>query len=199
MGELPIKPKPPLTHTRINSQGFLEIIDLHTGNILCVQRQPGDDFLQAKFDNLMQIETPQGMVWIDRSIDPGRVFLANSVKYSLSWGYLLAEHLVNGSSLSRACASLQLPYGLVCRWKSEFPEFRAILDDAKRDRAESFHDEIIDTARATTHITEKPDKIKIDALKWAAEKGDPDKFGQRTKLVGDPTQPISFQIGRAHV
>jgi hypothetical protein len=196
----PAPPRKPPTLTRVNRQGLIEIIDLTTGKVLCVQRQPGDDFLQAKFDNLTRIETPEGPVWIEKGIDPSRVALSPKIAYSPAWADLIAEKMVNGveegkggASLLKACQSVGLPYSLVCRWRREFSEFRAIIDEARKDRAEAFHDEIVDTARVQAE-GDKHAKVHIDALKWAAEKGDPEKFGSKTKLQLDSNAPVAFLI-----
>jgi len=70
------------------------------------------------------------------------------------------------------------PKHIIYQWKRKQPDFRKQLIAAKEDRAEYFHDELIDEARSITHKSEAPvAKVKIDALKWAAERGNPKEYG----------------------
>jgi hypothetical protein len=187
------KPKPPLTATRVNNQGLIEVVDLHTGAILCIQKEPRDDFLQGKFDNLQKIETPQGTVWIERGIDPARLFYRPQQPYSASWADLLALRMVeHKETLPRACKALDLPYYLVTRWRREHPEFNDTLQQARRDLAEHFQEEALETARTTTSATSGPNKLKVETLKWAAEKADPEQFGQKLKV--DAKHEHSVQV-----
>lgn len=177
------KPRIPLTATRVNPQGLIEVVDLHTGQVLCIQKEPRDDFLQGKFDNLQRIDTPQGTVWIERGIDPAKVFLTAPQPYSAAWADLLALRMVeHKETLPRACKALDLPYYLVTRWRREHPEFNATLQNARKDLAEHYQEEALDTARKATSATSGPSKLKVETLKWAAEKADPDQFGQKLKV-----------------
>ena len=44
---------------------------------------------------------------------------------------------------------------------------------------------------ARTHAAPKE---KISALQWAAEKGNAERFGTKTKIVGDKNAPVVFVI-----
>jgi hypothetical protein len=37
-------------------------------------------------------------------------------------------------------------------------------------------------------------RLKVDVHKWAAGVNDPENYGNKTKIIGDPNQPISFVI-----
>jgi hypothetical protein len=194
------QPKPPATVTRTNPQGLIEIIDMHTGRILCIQREPHEEFLQNKFDNLTKVETPEGVVWIERGIDPHKVLFRNAQAYSPGWADIIANTMLEqtklgkSSSLSEACRILGLPYPLVCRWRREFPEFASSLEQARKDRAELLADEALDQAREVTADTAKPTAIKVAALQWEAERSDQDRFGTKKKVDHEHKGSVTYVL-----
>ncbi len=72
--------------------------------------------------------------------------------------------------------------------------FKKDMAVARRFRAEAFHDKIIETAENVTEDEIGSAKVKLDAYKWAAGVNDPDTFGNRTKVVGDPNSPIAIVV-----
>lgn len=184
----------PPTQTRVNKQGLVEIIDLTTGKVLCVEQTPTDRYLKNKFDELTRIETPHGVVYIDRNINPQNVLMQSEPAYALGWAELLANDLVEGLSLPSACASHRLPYGLVKRWERLHPDFALLLEHARKDRAEQRAEKALQIAMATTHNSAKADKLKIDTLHHAAEKDDPERYGKREKLDITETKTTTFII-----
>lgn len=88
-----------------------------------------------------------------------------------------------------ACEELGVPYSIVKKWERESPEFKESLALARKDGAEYSHGKILELAR-----TRGDAKTEIEALKWSAEKNDPERFGNKTKLVGDTSAPITFVI-----
>lgn len=184
---LPEKPELPPTFTRINSRGLIEVLDLHTGRILCVQSTPLD-LLQAKSERLTKIMTPQGPVWIEKGINFDIVNHLVLVPYSKHLGDLICQYIVEGDPLKVAVKKINLQYSDVMRWQRENADFKAALDQARKDRTEAHHDEILQIAK------EAPLKTQIEVLQWSAEKNNPEKFGNKTKVVGDPHAPVVFQI-----
>lgn len=183
-----LPPKAPPTATRINDQGLVEVVDLFTGKVVAVQSSPNDDFLTARFDNLVEIETPDGQkVWIEKHLDPGRILrhIASQKKtkatsqFSLAWGQLLAGHLLDGDTLTRACVHTGLRLSTVKRWMLESADFKAIIDQAKVMRAETLQDEALDAAR---HHQKNEPKLHVDTLMKQAALADPEQFNPKTKV-----------------
>lgn len=91
-------PKPPPTVQRINNSGLVEIVDIHTGKVLCIQPTPNDDYLHNRFENLVKIDTPDGPVYIERHLDPNRVLKKHSrqshPQFSLAWAELVVAELL---------------------------------------------------------------------------------------------------------
>jgi hypothetical protein len=183
---LPTKPE----HiARTNSRGLIEIVDINTGRVLCVQAS-SDDLLQDKWERLTRIDTPEGPVWIEKGLDLDLALKVKGIPYSRTVSDLLCEKVVNGQTLVGACKDMNLDYSLICRWRREHTEFREALDQAKKDRAEWLHDEMLDRARhartsARTHI---------EALQWAAEKADPAAFAPKALEKGGMQGNITFVI-----
>jgi hypothetical protein len=182
------KVTPPQTMARTNSEGLIEIVCLHTGRVLCVQSSL-KDLLNTRMEDLVRFETPEGPVYLERGIGPAYLRRMNQKRFSAIHADLICEKITQGRTLLKACEDLNLDYATICRWKREHPAFANSLEDAKRDRAEAFHDEAIDTS-----IGSFDPKLKVETLKWAAEKGNAEKFGNKTKIVGDPNAPLSFII-----
>jgi hypothetical protein len=196
------RPAPPLTKARINSQGLIELVNLHTGEVLCVQRDPNDDWLTKRFDNLVAIDTPQGRVWIEKTLDPSRVFLSKKQKiaYSQFWADLIANNMINDNmTFIKASEALGLPFSTVAEWRRRYPEFATILENAKKDQAEKYADEAITTARDLANQPNSKDKtpaasLKVKTLQWAAEKADPNQYGQRVNIQADVKQTVHVRL-----
>lgn len=171
------KPTPPTTKARINDQGLIELVDLYTGRVIAIQRKPDDDLLRNHFDNLIRIETPEGPVWIEKSIDPAKVLKRKHPKYSKFWADLVAGEILNGKTIGEALATHHLDFATHTYWKNTQTEYRTIIDEAKRARAELFADEALVNARSPS-----PNKTRINHLQWQAEKADPDQYGQKQKM-----------------
>jgi hypothetical protein len=66
-------------------------------------------------------------------------------------------------------------------WARKHPDFGDALKNAREDRAEYYHDKVIETVEA---LKEKDDvpvvKEQVAAYKWAAEKGNPNRYGKST-------------------
>ncbi len=79
-------------------------------------------------------------------------------------------------------------------WMAKNEEFKEMVDRARRIRAESLHDEIIGMIRDDSKMEDKVDiervKTKMAGLKWAAEKGDPEKYGNKSSGTTGPAQII---------
>lgn len=184
-----IKPELPPTYSRINKQGLLELIDLRSGRVICVQHSI-EDLAQKKWDRLVRVDTPQGPVWLEKGLQFDKIAKSTQLPYSQVLASLICQKITEGATLVGACRELNLDYSTVCQWKRTHSEFKEMLHDARIDRAEFLHDEVIDEARASLDR-----KTKIETLKWGAEKGDPEKYGTKTKIIGDKNAPVQFVIG----
>lgn len=85
-------------------------------------------------------------------------------------------------------------YGTYIRWKSRYPDFKKMMEEAEKMRAERYVAEIEHVADHVDAGNSKAAKVRLDALKHLAAVHDPDRFGNRTKLVGDRNAPITFNV-----
>jgi len=74
---------------------------------------------------------------------------------------------------------------LINAWKRAHPDFRKALEEAAADRAEFYHDR---AAEEVDKVEEKEDvyvgKFKFDSYMKLAEKNNPEKYGNQTKITG---------------
>lgn len=70
------------------------------------------------------------------------------------------------------------PASSLFRWIAMHPDFREAVEQARLDRAEVFHDKAIQAAEEVDNKDDVPAaRLKIDTYKWAAEKGNKDRYG----------------------
>ena len=77
----------------------------------------------------------------------------------------------------------------ILRWTSSQKKEMKVIHDrysrAQTARAAAWAEEIVDTGRKSTIVTAHADRVKIEALKWAAARADPNKFGDRQQISLD--------------
>lgn len=115
------------------------------------------------------------------------------------WPYMeamaleITRRVAEGEQMKKICSSEGMPpFYIVMKWIAKYPDFKAMLAEARRFRAEVFHDEIMDIKDNVDEDTSKSMKVKFDALKHLAAVNDPENFGARQKIVGDANAPVSF-------
>lgn len=111
----------------------------------------------------------------------------------------ICDRLANGQSLRTICKSDEMPNkSTIMRWLHSNDSFRDQYARARNDQAQHYADEIIDIAddsvndymvnddgvETVDHEAIQRSKLRIDSRKWVASKLLPQKYGDRTKLVG---------------
>ena len=123
----------------------------------------------------------------------------NEWKYSLPFAEIICQKIREGNSYTKITKMQGFPSASVLvRWRVQHPEFQTMLEEARKDRAEFHHDEILDIAEEA-HKVEDPRmiqayKLQVDALKWSAERNNPERYGNQVKISGDKDNPITFFI-----
>lgn len=177
-------PRPPPTITRVNNQGLVEVVDLFTGKVLCVQSSGNtDDYIKSKFDNLVEIDTEQGKVFIERTLDPRLLSIGKDHRrkpqFSLTWAELLYGLIVEGHTLTHACLKLDLPLAMVNRWRKQDADFEAIIAAAKLARAETLQDEALTVAR--DHSAKRPD-LHVHTAMEQSRLSDPAQYNPKNQV-----------------
>lgn len=196
------------THAFRNPEtGLIEILDLKTGQVVGVQKDPTDLFKKRQ-DLMVQVATPQGLVWMQKGLNPDHLGTrgpAASWPYSEVMADLICQKIAEGAYITKIGEEPGFPpYSVICRWRRESDDFKERLDMAYKDRAEFFHDKALQEAereyyewdpkandyrrdkngdrvpRPPSAESTQQAKMRFQALTWAAEKGSPERFGNRT-------------------
>lgn len=86
------------------------------------------------------------------------------------------------------------PRYIIFNWYLKNDSFKELVDEARRIRADSYHDKLAKLAKTVKNDTARADKVKADIYKHLMAVNDRDRFGSQTKVVGDPDAPISFVV-----
>lgn len=106
-------------------------------------------------------------------------------RYTPVLGRLICQEVAKGRPLTRLGESDKFPpFQVIQYWRRMYPDFDEAINLARRDRAEYYHDKVMDSAeRLESGVMDKDQvnatKAAIDAYKWGAERNDPDTFGTK--------------------
>lgn len=107
-------------------------------------------------------------------------------------------HIANGKSIAALAAQLGMDRAYVSRQINGKPEYRKLLDEARRESAEVMAEDTLEIADA---LAIKPDltsqdvaaaKQRIDTRKWFSAINHPDRFAPKDKA-------ITINIGDLHL
>lgn len=183
---------------RVNSDGILEGIN-PDGSIAWRQNANKSSWaMAARNDHRMSSRTfrvtMEDGTEVDLPYDPKII-----KHHALIFPYVeeiameIVRRVAEGDTLKKICSTAGIPpYYIVAKWQIDVPGFKAMLAEARKIRAEMFHDEIVDVKDDVEEDTSKSAKVKLDALKHLAAVNDPDTFGSKTKITGDPNAPLNF-------
>jgi transposase-like protein len=108
---------------------------------------------------------------------------------------LIVAEYVGGKTLKQIAESVAVSYSTLLRWSKQHDVFRRELQAARETRALHFEEEALEAAVGAHTKDDVPAaRLKFDAFTWAAEKSDPAKYGKRTTLTGDASNPIQFLV-----
>jgi len=114
-----------------------------------------------------------------------------SFKFNLETASLMCQHIREGRTLKSIGDDVEFPsLQVIHYWRRTNATFDAELKLARKDRAEYYHDKVLDIANT---ITDKEDipvaRFQTDQYKWAAEKGDPASYGNKIEHSGSNIAP----------
>ena len=107
---------------------------------------------------------------------------------------ILALYLEGCSLLSISKKPGFPSYATMSDWKVKHPSFRLGLEQLRKFRGQHFEEKAVELAEEAKEYNVASSKLKVDTYKWAAEVSDPEVYGKKTKLIGDPNAPVSFII-----
>lgn len=185
---------PENTYAHLNEDGEMEIIDIFTGNVVAVQKSR-EDILFGNAERMVLQVMPDGQrVHVERTL--GEKPSINRYRYSDLQGTAIAHLIADGKTVREISRLPGFPPVQIIRsWRRHNSEFEELIQIAKKDRAEYFQEKALD---AVANVQSKDDasaaKVKLEAYRWAASVDDPDTFGNKTKISGDPNAPLTLMI-----
>lgn len=117
------------------------------------------------------------MISEERSMD--KIF--KDYVYTPQAGMIICEAIRSGMTLAQMANNPKFPStAAIYYWKSKYKDFSIRFENAFRERGDYFHDKAIEIALDTSTKDEATiNKLKVDTLKWAAERADPEKYGTK--------------------
>lgn len=151
------------------------------------------------FKNFMPVKNKNGKtVYVPKGTD---LFLVHN--YPDDYNYIGSNHdlqeiilveVANGKTVTKVAEDLEIPFSIILDFSRRNEDFGDRLNEARRYRAESYHDKIANIADVVDEGTSKSAKVKTEIYKHLMAVGDRDRFGSQQKIVGDPNQPVTFLV-----
>lgn len=95
----------------------------------------------------------------------------------------ICERIADGESLREICKDAHMPSRSTVRmWKSASPEFSAQYAHAREEQGDVYAERVIEEALTADDAAKG--RLRMDALKWAASKLAPKKYGDKVALTG---------------
>jgi hypothetical protein len=118
--------------------------------------------------------------------------------FTIEKGDKIVEHYSHGLSM-KAISEIRgmPPVAIIYNWMKNRRDFAMKMKEARALRGIYFEERGIEIAEETVGSSSEEvaaARLKVETMKWAAEVNNPDVYGKKTKLVGDPSAPIAFII-----
>lgn len=164
-----------LTYKRINDQGEIEEVDTASGDVISVKKQ---------YDLVSNY----------------------TGKFKPTTGVILAlgSLIRSGKTLKKIAEMPGMPpLDVLYLWKNNHEDFKKAVEDAEKDRADYFHDKLVDRVEEIQNLSkdEIPAmKLYVDTIKYLAEADNPDKYkpkpGNSEQGGGSVTIQVNTGIDR---
>lgn len=94
---------------------------------------------------------------------------------------VICDQIREGKTLQQVCSDPNMPSASrFYMWLAQYPDLRVRYEQARKQRADRFHDMALDIALAIPNKDMVPGaKLAVDTLKWAAEKANPEAYGKK--------------------
>lgn len=109
--------------------------------------------------------------------------MARPSEFSPETANLICERIADGESLRKICEDDEMPdRTTVRRWLSQNEAFRLQYAHAREEQADYYAERIVDDAMSASDAS--IGRLRMDALKWAASKLAPKRYGDKVALTG---------------
>lgn len=180
-------PKNILAHQ--NKEGLIELIDVHTGQVVAVQHSIRD-IMKGKQARVKEIALDDGRkVLVENTLSTNNHIRARDYALDTVLLDLIAQAITSGATVSEACEEYNFKESTLNYWRNRHPEANDKIKQAIKMRASRLVEQVLEEGKSSGDT-----KVRIDAYKYVAEKTDPENYGNRTKIVGDPNAPLGFVL-----
>jgi len=175
------------THYSEKKGQHVHIINTKTGvTELVVSADP------SQMSELVQHTQASGqIIWLEAGIT--NMISTSNTQYNPMTVQILCQKIAEGGSITKICKQAGMPtYATLCKWRKDYPEIREMLEQAYVDRADTLRDEALGEALLADEDNVDSQKLKHDALKWAAGVDSP-RYSPKAKIeatLNIPTQVI---------
>lgn len=152
-------------------------------------------------NNLLHIWNKEAQKYDIIDVSTGRHFAQEEYKpVAHTYSTMLADHICGmireGRTLQDICRQQDMPsINRIYGWLNLHPDFKRRYQMARKDRADHFHDKALDIALHVSHKDDVPAaKLAVDTLKWAAEKANPEQYGQKTEVKQTGGQSVTITL-----
>jgi len=175
---------------------LIEIIDMESGKILCVQKD-AYPLLNGETELLVDKVMPDGsVVRVQVGIPPEALALSAPQPFSQITVDLICQKIAEGGSITNVCKQPGFPsYNVLCQWRKQRPEIEKQLERAREDRAEYLRDMVLCEAERA-ESTKDPinaSTLRVEAYKWAAGV-DSAKYSPKAKLEAHINTPMQLIV-----
>jgi hypothetical protein len=117
-------------------------------------------------------------------------------KFNYETALLICQKVREGYTLKRLGEDPSLPsLPVIHYWQRTNESFREEMKLARKDRAEYYHDKVLDIADTTDSSEQvQVNRFKTDQYKWAAEKGNPERYAKHTNIDGSIENKVSMIV-----
>jgi hypothetical protein len=112
-------------------------------------------------------------------------------RFNFETALLICQKIREGATLKSIGDDPDFPdLTVIHYWRRSNASFDEEVKLARKERAEYYHDRVLQLADETLEKDEIPvARFKADQYKWAAEKGDPGSYGNKVEHTGSNTAP----------
>jgi hypothetical protein len=123
--------------------------------------------------------------------------ILSPTSYSILIADIICDRIRAGETLQSICRDKEMPsISRFYHWLALQPGLRIRYEQARKQRADAFHDRALELALSMPSKDEVPGvKLAVDTLKWAAEKASPDYYGKQEKVAGGTSINVTLHTG----
>jgi hypothetical protein len=112
-------------------------------------------------------------------------------RFDFDQGLRICQAIREGKTIKQIGDDTSYPsLSVIAHWRKMNPTFDEEIKLARKQRAEYYHDKVIDLAeKITDDDNVAVAKFKADQYRWAAEKGDPASYGNKIEHTGSNVAP----------